>query len=293
MTRSGRFALLIGIFIGLVGCKKSDTNPAATPTEDLSYANANGIKGGIAYDKFWASETGFDQNDTAKINVVSAKSDFFRCKQCHGWDQLGRIGGYINRAPSASRPNIASVNLFTSAKSKTAQELFTLIKTGSTPAIRRSLTVDLSTYNPTSNNTIGDQMPNYGQILTDAQIWDLVKFLREEAVDVSLLYDAALSGTYPTGSMAISNLGKDGSATAGDSFYSSTCAMCHGATGKAFLVDGNAFTVGRHIRSKPYEDQHKVKHGNPGTSMVPMVATTTDLKNLYKAMTDTVKFPNN
>jgi len=293
MMKRGVLALVMGILIGFVGCKKNEDNPVTTPTEDPNYVNANGIKGGTGYDKFWVSEAGFDQNDTAKINVISAKPDFFRCKQCHGWELLGRSGGYINRGPSTSRPNIAAVNLFAAAKSKTSQELFTLIKTGSTPSNRRSYTADLSTYNPSTNSTIGDQMPNYGGILTDGQIWDLVKFLREEAVDVSLLYDATLSGTYPTGSITVSNLGKDGSATAGDTFFSSNCATCHGANGKAFLVDGNAYTVGRHMRSKPWEDQHKVKYGNPGTSMVPMAATISDLKNLYKAIADTVKYPNN
>lgn len=259
------------------------TNPPADPVE---YTSANGITGGIMYDKFWATESGFNQSDSniAKFNQYA---DFFRCKQCHGWDYLGREGSYINRGPKNNRPNVASGNILQIAKSKTPKELFDAIKKSSG---RRDISYDLSTYNPTTNNVEGDKMPNYSQILTDAQIWDIVKYLKTEAIDVTQLYDATYTGTYPTGSASYTNIGKDGNATNGAAYYVQKCGNCHGADGKAFLIEN--MSVGEFTRKKPYEVQHKVKFGQLGS---PMTATTNltlqNLKDLYKALADTTAFP--
>ena len=97
---------------------------------------ADATRGGIAYNMFWSASAGFDQSDT-RIAAFNAKSDFFRCKQCHGWDLLGQGGSYINRRPSTSRPNIAALNLATMARTASALALFDAIKTGS-GAPRRS-----------------------------------------------------------------------------------------------------------------------------------------------------------
>jgi len=281
---------LVVLFVAISACSKDDNNPTE-PKEDPKYTAADGINGGQLYDKFWANETGFDQTN-ANIPTFSAKPDFFRCKQCHGWDLLGTNGAYINRAPKTSRPNISSVNLMAVAKAKTETELFNLIKNGSNTGIRRSLTADLSTYDPATNNVLGDQMPNFGAILTDAQIWDIVKFLKKEAIDVSTIYDYTLTGTYPTGSIAYANIGKDGNAASGDGVYTAKCASCHGADGKNFPLDGSTNVyLGKFMRSKPNETQHKLKFGQLGTSMVNLGLSNTDIKNLYKAVNDNTKYP--
>lgn len=283
-----RIALPIMLFGFLfTGCKKDDV--VSPPVDDPNYTNANGLNGGKLYDKFWATETGFNQSDTNLVRY-GQYADFFRCKQCHGWDLLGRGGSYINRGPRTTRPNIANLDLLQIAKTKSYSELFTLIKTGSNPSIRRSVSADLSTYDPTSNSTVGDQMPNYSQVLSDKQIWDLVKFLKTELIDVRDLYDFTTSGTYPTGSITYSNIGKGGTAAAGDTFYAPNCASCHGANGKLIIVDGS-FSVGSFLRSKPNEAQHKVKFGQLGTSMQAFNTTLQQMKDLYKALTDTTKYP--
>jgi mono/diheme cytochrome c family protein len=155
---------------------------------------------------------------------------------------------------------------------------------------RRDISYDLSTYNPTSNNTEGDKMPNLSQILTDAQIWDIVKYLKTEALDVTQLYDATYTGTYPTGTATYSNVGKDGNAEAGKTYYAQKCASCHGVNGKALLMEN--MSAGEFTRKKPYEVQHKVKFGQLGSSMTATTGITLqDMKNLYKALADTVAFP--
>lgn len=248
---------------------------------------ADATRGGIAYNMFWSAAAGFDQSDT-RIAAFNAKSDFFRCKQCHGWDLLGQAGAYIGRRPSTSRPNIAALDLAAMARTASPLALFDAIKTGS-GAARRSPTADLTTYNPATNPTVGDQMPDYGAIMSDVLIWDIVRFLKIEAFDVTQLYDAVKTGTYPTGSIAFSNLGLDGSAAAGDVIYAAKCEFCHGLAGKAFSLEGQS--LGAFVRSKPQEAQHKIRYGQLGSIMGPTPLTLAEMKNLYRALSDATKFP--
>ncbi len=280
------------LFKALANADNYPDVPPALPGE--------GINGGRLYDKFWASDptgTGFtlansNLNSQAELNNIMAFGNFFRCKQCHGWDRLGREGGYSDRAPKTSRPNVADLDLAALVESYDLQQLFAAIKTGT--ATRRDIATDLSTYDPNGDTTVGDQMPNFSQIFTDGQIWQLVRFLKEEAIDTTQLYDINLDdGFYPNRGRTFSNIGKDGNQANGDAIFAQNCSGCHGVDGTAILVDGGEFTVGAHLRSKPYEDQHKVKFGNPGTIMGAVLAdfSTSDIKDLYKAMADIANYP--
>ncbi|MEK6552771.1 MAG: cytochrome c [Bacteroidota bacterium] len=286
-----RFYLLFfatTVTIIFFSCKDNVIDPA----QPTAFDNADGIKGGISYDKFWATEANYSKmTDVSLLAKLNTSSDFFRCKQCHAWDLLGSNGSYINRGPKTSRPNVSNLNLFTLAKTKSAQELFDGIKKSTG---RRDISYDLTTYNPTSNAIIGDQMPNYSQLLTDAEIWNLVKFLKNEVIDVTQLYDATYTGTYPTGKATFTNIGKDGNATNGKTYYNNKCTICHGADGKLIPnLDGTTgMTLGKFVRTKSNEAQHKIKFGQLGTPMTASKTTLQELKDLYKAAADTVAYPN-
>lgn len=279
------FGILMAMVVAAViftGCGKDDEPDAM----QVAYDNADASKGGILYDKFWATESGFNQSD-ANIAAFNAKPDFFRCKQCHAWDGLGSTGSYISRAPKTSRPNVSGLNLYQLAQSKSFQELYDGLTKS---AGRRPVSADLSTYDPATNNTEGDKMPDLTEILTDAQIWDLVKFMKEGMFDVSKLYDASYTGTYPTGKATFSNVGKDGNETAGNTFYSANCAGCHGADGKTIELEG--MSVGKFTRSKPNEVQHKVKYGQLGSPMTgKFEMNVNNMKDLYKALANSTKYP--
>ena len=273
------------------GIKKAlgTTDPAIDIA--VAYAAADGINGGQLYDNFWATETGYDQTSTNLTNL-NAKADFFRCKQCHGWDLLGNVGAYINRAPKTSRPNVAGS--IVAAKSYEPEALFNFIKYGDGATRRKlaSFAIDVTTYDPATNNIGGDQMPDYSELLTDSQIWDLVKFMKTEAIDTTQLYTLTTTGAYPTGTKAFSNMGNGGSATAGKAYFATNCARCHGADGTSFKVDGASAFVGAHFRSNPYEDHQKVKYGQLGATMTGFpTVTLQQLKDLYAAMANEVDFP--
>lgn len=290
-------AVILGSFVLLSGCGGNDVDTGSSfSSNSMLYEQADGINGGRLYSKFWAAETGFSLSNSeldnqSQLDNISDHSDFFRCKQCHGWDRLGREGGYSNRAPSTSRPNVSPVNLAWASDVYSTQELFDKIKSG--PA-RRSVDANLDNYDPNGNNSVGDQMPDYSQILTDEQIWDLVKYLKEESIDTTELYTINLGGgVYPNRSRTFTDIGGSGSAFNGDTIFVNNCAACHGADGTKILVDGGEYTVGAHMRSKPYEDQHKVKFGHLGSIMGPVLAQSdiSDIRDLFKALNDATKYP--
>ncbi|NIN71726.1 MAG: c-type cytochrome, partial [Gemmatimonadetes bacterium] len=282
--RTLALALVAFTLVATAACDDEETT--GPPDDPPEFTNADGINGGTMYDKFWTPETGWNQSDP-NLATFNNFSNFFRCKQCHAWDRKGNAASYIGRAPSTSRPNVSSVDLIEHAEHHTPQELFDALwsSTG-----RRSVSADLSTYDPVSNPTVGDQMPDLSDIMTEEQVWDLVKFLKEEANDTDLLYDYTTSGTYPNGSITYMNIGAGGDAANGDAIYEAECASCHGADGTAVVVDGE-FTVGSFLRAKPYEVHHKVKFGQPGTAMGSLVTEITDILDLYAALTNETSYP--
>jgi mono/diheme cytochrome c family protein len=282
--------VLIAALLVLNACKKDDD--VAQPVVS-DYDKADVVRGGILYDKFWSTEANYTGADAATIGHLNRKSDFYRCKQCHAWDLMGNQGSYNSRKPSTSRPNIAGS--LVGSKSKTAQQLFDAMKI--TGATRRTIadSVGVTSYDPATNAVVGDKMPDYSKLLSDAQIWDIVKFIKEGAMDVTVLYDATYTGAYPNGKAVYSNIGKDGNATNGKSYYTTNCASCHGTDGKLISnLDATVgMTAGKFIRTKPNEAQHKLKYGQLGSVMKSIPSMTiSNVKDLYKALADTVTFPN-
>ena len=82
---------IIFFFVRITSLTQLSQQPSIMPTW---------IKGGISYDKFWATELNYSKmTDVSLLAKLNTSSDFFRCKQCHAWDLLGSNGSYINRGP--------------------------------------------------------------------------------------------------------------------------------------------------------------------------------------------------
>lgn len=290
-------------FLGLLGfafltfysCKKDD--PPGPDLDQIAYNAADGVNGGRLYDKFWANETNFTSPSDVSINLsdITDYENFYRCKQCHGWDQIGSIGAYIDRGPNTGRPDVSSVDL-THLKNEAIRTVFDKIKYSTGAEVDPARTAD-----GLNSSLGGNNMPNYGEIFTEAQIWDLVKFLRERAFDTEQLYTLNTTGTYPSGSRTFTNVGAGGNVSAGVAFYDANCAVCHGANGRD---DGNGNVIaintsigrsmGEFVREKPYELQHKAVYGNLGSTPqmlgVPN-ASFDDIKNMFIALSDVTEYP--
>ncbi len=219
-------------------------------------SNGNGIpdgcetdgdftQGGRLYDKWWvetASPT--PQTDHPlwefrpdQYSNPRTGADTWRCKECHGWDYKGVGGGY---GEGDHRTGFAGI----SGSSLDADELLTLL-----------------TEPP--NNGGGEGVPNghdYGGLLAEAELADLVAFVLSGAIDVDAFIDP-VSGEFT------------GDATAGEVHYAAgpapACIECHGTDGTT-LNWGSFYEpeyVGTVAARNPQEMFHKTRFGQPGTPM--------------------------
>lgn len=262
------------------------TDPGWVPA---AYEAADGIAGGTAYSQWWVTQAG--GLGTLAAYSVAARAEFTRCKTCHAWDGLGNAGSYANRSGmstgNASRPDVSSVDLRATVAFSTPTELYDLIRNEGGRDI----------------DTEGNGHPDYSALLTDTQVWNIVRFLREEWVSPEELYRLAVDGPpiYTDGVGAVHaptlfyfGIGAGGNATNGDALYTAECALCHGADGRTISIGGQS--LGQTLRGKPHEVYHKVKFGqiaaDSTVSMDPgALVATQDLLDLYAALTDTVTYP--
>ncbi|NOZ47415.1 MAG: c-type cytochrome [Chlorobi bacterium] len=221
---------------------------------------------------------------------MTDQPNFFRCKSCHGWDLKGRTGVLIDKASSETYPEVADVNLVEEVRVNDGiREIFDAIKhtDGRDP----------------SSGTYTATMPNFSTILTDADIWDLVKFIKETAHQTDDFYTLTTTGTYPNGTKSFSDIGKDGDAAAGLATYNAKCVSCHGADGSKINVYCKGIWLGNMFRDDPHEIQHKAIWGMPldrehiaggctdAGAMSPTGITDDDVRNLMVMGQDTVAFP--
>jgi mono/diheme cytochrome c family protein len=178
------------------------------------------------------------------------------------------------------------VNLRSTAASATFQELYDLVAH-----------VGARDIDATDNTH-----PDYAAVLSEAQSWNLVKFIREEWVAPSDLYDIEVSGSKmyvdytqdppvvvaPT--ITYSNVGAKGDVAMGEAVYDEKCESCHGADGTTLDLGGRS--MGEFAREKPNELWFKAKFGEAGTGMLPgLVTALEDLQGLYAALADATNYP--
>ena len=152
-------------------------------------------------------------------------------------------------------------------------------------------------------NTQGNGHPDYSVTLSAPQIWNLVKFMREDWIYPDYFYFVAVDGppvyTNSAGTVVMPvvyyyGVGVNGSASAGIIAYNAKCAGCHGANGTTLNMGGAS--VGELVRTKPHEVWHKAKYGEIGDSSVAfmapgLVVDTTEMADIYRALTNTVTYP--
>jgi mono/diheme cytochrome c family protein len=201
---------------------------------------------------------------------------------------LGNAASYADRTGqstlNSNRPDVSSVSLRSSAASESFQELFDLIRHVGARKI----------------DAFDNTHPDYST-LSDAQVWNIVKFMREEWVAPNLLYDLQVSGAAmyvdysqtppvvvkPT--LTYTNQGALGNEANGQTIYTATCEACHGTDGRTHDLGGRS--LGQFVREKPQEAWFKAKFGEAGSMDPGLVTSTSDLQDLYRALANPVNFP--
>ena len=216
------------------------------------YVLADAVRGGLLYDKWWVVTGLTPPGDTAADNHplwppyypldfpnFRTGVETWRCKECHGWDYKGADGAY-----GSGSHYTGIIGVYGTTKGD--RQIFDMLKHS------------------------GVQVPNghsYASVgLTDEDIWDLVKMVREGVVDtdVYINQDKSFDGVWFNGY---------------ELYSQSYCASCHdsgvplGSSPDMPLCEGTAIDfgtneyVGTVANSNPWELLHKIRFGHPGAPM--------------------------
>ncbi|MDT8274402.1 MAG: cytochrome c, partial [Desulfomonilia bacterium] len=191
-------------------------------------------RGGQLYDNWWKTtvDTEKPQKDHPLWKEQSTNTrrgyDTFRCKECHGWDYRGKDGAYGKGSHYTGFKGVHEASLKMSLE-------------------------DLE------NITRGTKRKehDYTGYLADDDLADLAIFIKKGLIDTTrLITDDGM----PTG----------GNSRTGSALYRRNCThMCHGVAGTAinFGDADNPEFVGTLANENPWEFMHKVRAGQPGTTM--------------------------
>ena len=278
------FTLLMFVSMSFyfASCKK-DSGPTQADQDQAAYDAADGIRGARLYDHVINEKLINDDQMTSNPN-------FFRCKSCHGWDLKGRAGVLIDKQSSATYPVVSVANLIDEVRPNDGiRQIYDAI-------------ANAGGRDPLSG-TYNETMPDFTQILSVDDIWDLVKFIKETGHQTNDFYTLATTGTYPNGTKSFSDIGKNGNAAAGLATYNAKCASCHGADGSTINIYCQGEWLGNMFRHAPHEIQHKAIWGMPldrehiaggctdAGAMAPTGITDQDIRNLMVMGQDTTAFP--
>ncbi|MBI2917942.1 MAG: c-type cytochrome [Chloroflexi bacterium] len=239
---------------GPQGPAPSETQLLALTTQVVQGAKASSediAHGGRLYDKWWTDDPGATaptgNHALWALQTTNTRTglDTFRCKECHGWDYKGKGGAY---SKGSHLTGFAGVQHASMAMSKA--QLLDILK-GAT-----------------------DYRHDFSKVLSAKALSDLAAFLSEGLVNDTQYIDYATKKP----------IGAD--AARGKTRYDSVCAICHGADGKQlnFGSDTSPEYVGTLAADNPWEFMHKVRAGQPGTTMPSAIVSGWSIQDVLDAL---------
>ena len=197
--------------------------------DESKLATADAVRGGLLYDKWWTVNGATEPTGNHPLYPAAGQksgADTWRCKECHGWDNKGKDGAY------SSGSHFTGLNGVYEARNRNSAHIF-------------------------------GKITKHNLTLSEQDIWDLSKFIKEALVEMDKYIDF-------TGAKKKS---ATGDATLGKALFENTgtgggqCIMCHGADGTAIKFDGGTLAIGDVANDNPWEILHKIRIGHPGSSM--------------------------
>ena len=132
-----------------------------TFAQGSGYQQADIKNGALLYDN-WPKMKKADIKDTHPLYPATSKKSgksTWRCKECHGWDYIGKDGRYSKGS------HYTGISGIYGERAEDPKELF----------------------NKLSDK---DEKHDFTKYLSHNEIWDLVKFIREGQVDITKVLDA-------------------------------------------------------------------------------------------------------
>lgn len=152
--------LTIALAMVITSCEDKEEPHFAAENWD----SADLVQGGLMYDKWWkindATEpsSDFDPLWSTQTTNTSSESTTWRCKECHGWDYIGKNGRYSSGSHYTGFAGIWQ------ARTMDKEDLFDAIKDAG-----------------------GDH--DLSAVLSDNDVLDLSRFVAEGLIDVTLYID--------------------------------------------------------------------------------------------------------
>lgn len=258
---------LPAVLLAIVGVGCAQPTPTAAPTAVPPLTEApppptevvirgSVSEGGRLYDKWWqeaeVDEPSGDQPLWATQSTNTRSGpDTWRCKECHGWDYKGPDGAY-----GSGSHFTGFTGVYEAGGSYSPAELLAALN-GTTNADH-----DFS--------AIGDEA-----------LGSLVVFLKEGLVDVGPYINAETKAAI------------GGDAANGQGLFSSACSACHGADGRLvnFGDEDEPEYVGTIASDNPWEFIHKVRTGQPGTTMPPAIDNGWTMQDVVDVLTYSQTLP--
>ncbi len=219
--------LAFGVFFFILVLASCAITPKMSTPE--GYQQADIKHGALLYDK-WYKIKDVEVTGNHPLYPAEAKKagvDTWRCKECHGWDYIGKNGRYQKGS------HYTGINGVYEARTKSPEELFSAL-------------------------TDQNKKHDFSADLTDSDVWALVKFLREGLIDPKTVFsaDGSLAGDAARGKTLFGTQcataqchGNDGNKL---DFKGST----DGIQGVGWIAKDN-----------PQETLHKIRWGHPGSDM--------------------------
>jgi thiosulfate dehydrogenase len=216
---------------------------------DICETDGDYLRGGRLYDNWWAEAALAEPSGDHPLwefrpdlqSNPATGSATWRCAECHGWDYRGVDGQYGTGPHRTGFPGILGTTL-------AADDIFNLLK--DSPEI------------PQPNGRLAH---DYGSVLSDTRISDLVAFVLAGAIDDAPYIDSA------TGIFL-------GNPVQGEQNYNGgtqpSCTVCHGSIGTNinFGTPADPEYVGTIANDDPWAMLHKVRFAEPAAPMPSWLA---------------------
>jgi len=240
------------------------------------------VQGALAFDNWTTDDAGGSGPPDGETD-----NDYWRCKACHGWDQLGTDGGYVKRSRNSGRPSAGyldsdqtprDISFGSREGTLVTAEMIFHAGTGRSFEDGSAGWVDRDDPHSSAANkaahaaafTLGNQHPDFStggaNALTGAQVECLAEFLN--FADAG--WDAYFVSINPDTDPVLYTIRPDADAARGETFYADVCFECHGdpsEVGTPFDIEGGG--VLEFLSDTPHfsEFYNKVRWGHPDSLM--------------------------
>ncbi len=205
---------------------------------------ADALRGGLLWDKWWVVKqepAPVGDHPLYPPDGQQSGSTTHRCKECHGWDYKGVTGAY---GSGSHYTGIGGV--FGSALTPEAMAELISSDGGTVP----------------NGHGFGDSA------LNEQDVWDLVHFIQDQAVDTDVYIDGA-AGFLGDAVQGASLWASGPTGASPERQAAIACQVCHGSDGTAinFGTSAQPAWVGTVAWDNPWELLHKIRFGLPGGPM--------------------------